>query len=86
MSELIIAALFGLVGGLIRAVFGIIKHYKLNKKVKFKIVYLIITLIISALIGAITSASLTTNHLINLVVGYAGIDFLESVMKITLKK
>ncbi len=86
MSELIIAALFGLLGGAIRALMGILKHYKINKKAKFKFTYLWITLIISGLRGAVTSTSLTTNHLINLVVGYAGIDFLESLMKLTIKK
>ncbi len=86
MSELIIAALFGLLGGSIRALMGILKHYKVNKKEKFKLTYLLITLVISALIGAVTSTSLTTNHLINLVIGYAGIDFLESIVKLTIKK
>ncbi|MBS3152607.1 hypothetical protein J4230_04315 [Candidatus Woesearchaeota archaeon] len=87
MSEIIIAALFGLFGGAIRAAVGLIKYYRINKKTKkFKIIYLITTLIISSVIGMITSLSLTTNHLLNLIIGYAGIDFLENIAKITANK
>ena len=86
MAEILLAALFGLLGGAIRAVVGVIKHYRFAKSKKLKIKYLIITLIVSALIGSITSLSITTNHMLNLVIGYAGIDFLESMLKITTKK
>lgn len=87
MAEIIIAALFGLLGGTIRAVVGILKYYRVNKKnKKLKIAYLLTSLILAAAIGAVTSLSITTNHLVNLVVGYAGIDFLESLVKITTKK
>lgn len=87
MSEIIIAALFGLLGGAIRASIGILKHLRShNKTKKFKTKYLITTLIVSAIIGLITSLGLTTNHLINIVIGYAGIDFLESLLKIVKKE
>ena len=86
MSEMITAALFGLLGGTIRAVVGLIKYYRIKKSKKLKIKYLIITLIISGIIGMITSLSLSTNHLLNLVAGYAGIDLLENIVKMIKKQ
>ena len=80
------AALFGLLGGLIRAFVGIIKQSRISKKKKFKPYYLTITLIVSALIGAIASAAFSTNSLINLIIGYAGIDLLDNLLKIIKKK
>lgn len=86
MADLFLSTLFGLVGGLIRAVVGIVKHYKINKKTKFKPIYFIITLIASAIIGALVSLSLSTNYFVNLMAGYAGIDLLENLLKIGKKK
>ena len=83
MNDILVSALFGLLGGSIRAAVGIIKHSKTKKK--FRPVYLVSTLLAAAAIGAVTSISLTTNNLMNLVVGYAGIDFLESLVKIIKK-
>ncbi len=83
MAEIISAAIFGLLGGLLRSVVGITKHYRAKKKTKFKIKYFIITLILAGLIGMLLSASFAANYLIYLVVGYAGIDLLENIVKIT---
>ncbi len=86
MAELMAAALFGLLGGIIRAVVGILKHYRADKKTKLRPYYLISTLIISAAIGLVASVALSTNYIINLVAGYAGIDLLEGLLKIAAKK
>ncbi len=86
MNLLLNAAIFGLLGGLIRALVGILKYYKINKKTKLKPAYLLVTITISAIIGIITSTALSTNYIVNLVVGYAGIDFLENLVKIIKKK
>ena len=85
MNPLINAAIFGLLGGLIRASVGILKHFKSNKKTNLKPIYFLTTIIIAAAIGMITSTALSTNYIVNLVVGYAGIDFLESLVKIVKK-
>ncbi len=86
MSVIYTAALFGLIGGLIRALMGILKHYRITKTAKFKPAYLTITLILSAVIGMLVSVSISTNYLLNLVAGYAGIDFLENIIKISKRK
>ncbi|MBI2148692.1 hypothetical protein HYU23_03350 [Candidatus Woesearchaeota archaeon] len=86
MPEIITAAIFGLLGGTIRALVGLLKQKRVSKTKRFKISYLIITIILSGLIGAITSTSLTTNNIMNLVIGYAGIDLLENLLKIITKK
>ena len=86
MQQIIISGLFGLMGGLIRALIGIIKNKRLKNKIKFKPSYLIITLIISAIIGMLTSTAFITNNLISLVIGYAGIDLLDNILKIIKRK
>ena len=86
MAELFLAAVFGLIGGLIRAVVGLLKKYRIDNKVNFKFFYLIITLVLSALIGMFISLAFSSNYIINLLVGYAGIDFLDNLVKIIKKK
>lgn len=86
MANLLIPALFGLFGGLLRGIVGLLKHYRISSKTKFKTYYLIFTLILSALIGIIISTALSANYLVNLIAGYAGIDLLENLMKIIKKK
>ena len=85
MAGLFLAAIFGLIGGLIRAAIGLLKKYRIDKKVNFRFFYLIITLVLSALIGLFISLAFSSNYLVNLVVGYAGIDFLENLVKIIKK-
>ena len=79
-------ALFGFIGGLVRAVLGLLKHYSINKKTKFKINYLIITLIGSAIIGMFASLAITTNYTVSLISGYMGIDVIENLVKVYKKK
>ncbi len=86
MSELIVAAVFGLLGGLLRSIVGLAKHFRAKKKTKFKVKYFIITLILAGFIGMLLSAAFAANYLIYLVVGYAGIDLLENLVKITKRK
>ena len=85
MAPLILAASFGLAGGFIRALVGIIKHRR-SEKSKFRADYFVLTLIISATIGMFLSLAFATNYIINLAVGYAGIDLLENLLKIVKKK
>ncbi len=85
MEKIIIAAIFGLSGGLIRAMIGIVKNYKIKKSTKFKPGYLIITLLVSSFIGMSASLSLETNNLVNFLIGYAGIDLLDNAVKIIKK-
>lgn len=86
MVNLLIPALFGLLGGLIRGIVGLLKYYRISTKTNFKITYFVITLILSAIIGMVISTALSANYLVNLIAGYAGIDLLENLMKIVKKK
>jgi len=86
MPNLIALALFGLLGGITRAVVGILKHYRISKRTKFRPIYLIITLLGSAIIGMSASLAITTNYALSLVAGYMGIDIIENLIKIYRKK
>jgi len=86
MVNLVVAALFGLLGGLLRAIVGFIKNYRIKRNIKFKFNYFVITIIISAFIGMLLSLAFATNYLVYLIVGYAGIDLLENLVKISKRK
>jgi len=86
MANLLLLAFFGFLGGLTRAVVGLLKHYRINRRTKFKLNYLIITLIGSAVIGVFASLLITTNYSLSLVAGYVGIDIIENLVKIYRKK
>jgi len=86
MNILITSSIFGLTGGLLRALVGVIKNKKVNKKTKVRIKYLITTVLISGLIGMVVSLAISTNSIFYLIAGYAGIDFLENLRKIYTKR
>jgi len=86
MNEIIIAGLLGLLGGLARAFFGLLKHYRIDMKTKFIPSYLIITLVGAGVIGIFVSLLLSTNYFLSLVAGYAGIDIIEGLVKAYKKK
>ncbi|MBS3175550.1 hypothetical protein J4440_06740 [Candidatus Woesearchaeota archaeon] len=84
--NLIYAALFGLIGGVARALIGLLKIYRINNKNKLKISYLLITIIASGFIGMFVSLIITSNYTLSLVSGYVGIDIIENLVKIYRKK
>ena len=86
MEVILNAAVFGLLGGLIRALVGLLKNRRIKNKLKFKPVYFLITIAIAGIIGAVTSVALSTNYTLNLVAGYAGIDLLENLVRLITKK
>lgn len=86
MNQVIQAAMLGLIGGLARAFFGLIKHYRFNNKTSFKPVYLLITIIGAGVVGSFTALLVSTNYFIPLIAGYAGIDLIESLIKAYSKK
>ena len=86
MNIIILSATFGLIGGLARAFFGLLKHYRIDKKTRFRFNYLIISLLGSAVIGIFTSLLITTDYKISLVAGYVGIDIIENLIKAYKKK
>ena len=83
--EVYLLALFGLFGGLIRALVGIFKHKVFTGKEKFRTGKFIFTLIISALIGLFCALLLLDDYRIALLAGYAGTDLIQGIYKITRK-
>lgn len=73
-----IPIIFGLLGGLVRGMQGVIKHVWKNKE-PFNWKKIIITLILSAIIGAIVGSVFGETKALALVSGYAGSDFLEGL-------
>ncbi len=86
MVNLVFAALFGAIGGLIRALVGLLKYYRIDKNTKFKINYFLVTLVVSALIGTFVSLAFSASYIISLVIGYAGTDLLENLVRILKRK
>ena len=86
MNNLLLNAIFGFIGGLARAFFGLVKHYRINKTHNLKFSYLSITLIGSAFVGMFTSLLLTSSYSLSLVSGYVGMDIIESLIKAYRKK
>jgi fluoride ion exporter CrcB/FEX len=74
---------FGLFGGVIRAVVGMLKHKVFTGKEKFQSGKLLFTIITSALIGAFCALLTITDYRIILLAGYAGTDLIQGVYKIT---
>ena len=86
MSQLFYFALFGLIGGVARALIGVLKHFRVNTKPKFKLNYFILTVLVSGFVGMFVSLVVTSNYALSLVSGYVGIDIVESLVKIYRKK
>ena len=82
MNTLMLIA-FGLFGGIIRAVVGMLKHKVFTGKEKFQSRRLLFTLITSALIGAFCALLTINDYRITLLAGYAGTDLIQGVYKIT---
>ena len=74
---------FGLFGGIIRAIVGMLKHKVFTGKEKFQSRRLLFTLVTSALIGAFCALLTVTDYRIILLAGYAGTDLVQGIYKIT---
>ncbi len=79
MIDYITAALFGGLGGVVRALVGFGKAMK-NKK-KFNLVYFLLTSFIGIVVGVIVGMMLNYDWRISFVSGYAGTDVLEGLSK-----
>lgn len=86
MSLIFYSALFGLLGGITRALLGLLKYYRINHRTKFKLSYLFVTILVSGFVGMFVSLVVTSNYALSLVSGYVGIDIIENLVKIYRKK
>ena len=83
MSQaLLLAAFYGFLGGLARALIGFYKAYRAKKHHPFKWGYFFITVAGAALIGAFVAFALVVDDRISILAGYAGIDIIENLAKI----
>ena len=80
---LALGIIFGFVGGVIRACIGLLKK---SSKKKVSLRYLLSTLISSGMIGLFASIFTTGDLKVSLLAGYGGIDFIEGLWKLQMKK
>ena len=80
MYQLFTSALFGLLGGLARALVGSMKS--LRSKNKFRWKYFIFTVIESGIIGLVAGFIYTNDPKVAVAIGYAGTDILEGLYKL----
>lgn len=79
--------LFGVLGGFVRALVGIVKYFEKNKAgQKIRFWYLLFTLFVAAVVGGIAGALSGDDWRLAIIVGYAGTDFLEGLYKIRAKQ
>ena len=81
MNTLLLIA-FGLFGGMVRAIVGLLKHKVFTGKEKFKLNKLLFTIITSSLIGAFCALLTVSDYRIILLAGYAGTDLIQGIYKI----
>ncbi len=83
MSLILISILYGIIGGFVRALIGLLKYYQKNiKHKKFRLGYLIFSLLVAAAVGALAGALEQGDWRLAVLSGYVWTDFLESVYKI----
>ncbi len=83
--ELYLLAVFGIFGGLVRALVGLFKHKVFTGKEKFKTGKFVFTLVVSGIIGLFCALLLIDDYRIALLAGYAGTDLIQGIYKITKK-
>jgi hypothetical protein len=81
MNTLMLIA-FGLFGGIIRSIVGLLKHRVFTGKEKFNNRKFWFTIILSGLIGAFCALLLVDDYRIILLAGYAGTDLIQGIYRI----
>jgi len=83
--NLYLLALFGLFGGMIRAIVGMLKHKVFSAKGRFKPWRLITSLVASSLIGLFCALMIVEDYRIVLLAGYAGTDLIQGIYTVVKK-
>jgi len=87
MDPIFSSILFGILGGLVRALVGIVKYFEKNKQnQKIRFLYLGFSLLVAAVVSGITGAIANHDWRLAVIAGYAGTDFLEGLYKIKQKQ
>ena len=82
MLELVLFG--GLAGGLIRGATGILKAWRMGKRIRKK--YFVATLAGSALLGMIAGLFVENDIKFSILAGYVGTDFIESLYKLRFRE
>jgi len=83
LTSIILAGLFG---GVVRALVGILKRVRSKKFKEFDPFYFSWTVALSGIVGVFAALLLSQDYKISMLAGYAGIDLIESMIKIQQKK
>lgn len=87
METLLPLILFGILGGLVRSLVGIVKYFEKNKQnQKVRFWYLGFSLFVAAIVGGVAGAIANHDWRLAIIAGYAGTDFLEGLYKIKQKQ
>ncbi len=78
-TEVLLSALIGGLGGLVRSAVGLLKAMASKRKILW--MYWLITMIISLLIGLFTGIIFSFDYRLSALAGYAGTDLLEGIYK-----
>ena len=85
-STILQAIILGILGGLTRALVGLVKYFEKNKQnQKVRFWYLTFSLLVAALVGGVAGVLSGNDWRLAIIAGYAGTDFLESIYKIKKK-
>ena len=79
ISQLILPAVLGGVGGLTRGFIGLLKALSLRRKILWG--YYAVTVIIAVVIGIFTGLIFNFDFRLSLLAGYAGTDIIEGIYK-----
>jgi len=79
VSELIIAVIAGVVGGLARGMHGALKS--LSRGEEFKVTHLIISVLIAGAVGAGLGSVFDNDYVVAALAGFTGTDILENIFK-----
>ncbi len=79
ITEVILPALLGGIGGLTRGIVGLLKALSLRRKILWG--YYAITVIVAAIIGVFVGIIFNFDYRLSLLAGYAGTDILEGIYK-----
>lgn len=79
LSNILLPALLGGVGGLTRGIVGLLKAISLRRKILWG--YYVITVLVAIVIGIFTGIIFNFDYRLALLAGYAGTDILEGIYK-----
>lgn len=87
MDTITSGIVFGIFGGIVRALVGIMKYFeknKVNKNINWR--YLLVSTIVAAIVGGIAGAIADMDWRFSFLAGYAGADFIEGLYKIRMRQ